>query len=382
MARTVVRLVAIGAAAALLAACGGDGERSRDGGTAGESSAGTDGVPLAVEIDPGFLDGVEQAWELPGMMFAISADGSFVAAQSSSGVSVYEVAATLGEPIWTGECGVFGFAGASLACDSTIVDPQTGESIDLPVEVASPVANGEGILVVNTVEGDAVGLDASGAEVWRLAGVEAIPNGAPGSRTLTTIPEGAAFSEYQLTDITTGESLGAFATTRAVSDGYGTLVGNELKGYTWDGQEVASMQASVMAPVIVTGPLGGSAPVTLADLEACYRDAPAPRSETFRNHGCFASGDGYRWVEFAEDAWTLDGVSYPPAYSVFPFVDEDHVAALELVEGEGVPRFAVYEIGTPEPLWTSDSSSFFPALGGAGLLGGGPGGMALYTPAG
>lgn len=328
--RRAARAVAAGAAVGALAGCGG---------AASPVEPADPRAPSEALLGP-----LEEVWSVPGYAHVNDA-GTKIVVTSDEGTQLFPLARDPGEPEWEGDCNLAMFVGDSIVCGGSIIDPETGESTEFP-SPGNAVYSSGGVVVVVTWEGNLVAYDADMNELWKVEGKDFAYAVEPGH--LAVIDVGGSFSDVEVLDAHTGESIGtkviplADGTARKSEDGTFT-------GVDAEGEELWQIPttASTPDPLAMVGVQS-----TLDDVRACLEDVElvgelAPGEQSF----CVATPDGPLLALENTDRATVnvDGQQFENGWLARAFVDSAHLLIQSPPAAGG--GMSLYERGVQDPVW-------------------------------
>ncbi|HZK04709.1 MAG TPA: hypothetical protein VFC82_02550 [Actinomycetaceae bacterium] len=384
--RTAAAVVA--AAAFALAGCGGTADSESD------SGGGRDAVDMSA-----FSEGIAEQWRVPGDLRAITEDGTaFLNFDSETGsAAVYRIESEQGDPLWEGTCASATILGKRVVCDVEIIDVESGEVTPLPEGSVAVVGNDEAgeHLAVSTDEGGIVGYDAELNELWRTAGMVALPDPASAGRVLLAMsaesPE--ALDGLVALDLQTGEVLGEVGSTANVAelaDGYAVSsgAGGIVSGYSWDGEEQWSM--SVEDTTAWAVPLAGEQ-IALADMDPDNDELTADVVSPEPRDGLMRIGDEVAGFQMPIGGTQQGGETFTVGETVFngnPFLFQGTVDGrvlawfMDPTESAMRPSTALFTLDAADPVWEVAASLAPQAYADGLLLGSADGETVVYAPAG
>lgn len=295
-------------------------------------------TPAAV---PTFLDGIEEAWRVPGSTYQVSDDGARILVTRNGHVAIYEATTDESAPIWEAACTSAGFFGERVMCGDIVVDVDTSTVTELPEQGLTYVGATAEYLITQSEAGTTITYDSTLAEVWRRDDITSL--GAVGDTNLVMRPDGTLGSVV----LGTGQDLGGSPHAFELADGYVIESGDTgLAGYSREGAEVFRVD--------VTPYRGAAIPLyeetlTLADAEACARMAPSAAPGTLFSDCLVHSGVAVPSDVF-EDRVVVEGVEYPATSGDLRLFSDPNY--LLLFDSGGAPSTSLYARGTPQPLWS------------------------------
>nr|NLD40036.1 hypothetical protein [Actinomycetales bacterium] len=318
---------------------------------------------LAYQLD--YLDGIEEQWTVPGSVVGLSPDGRAMLvrdAPNSFAYSLYPIGPEAGEAVWTGLCapnpsGITNpltFLGERILCGSEVVDPQTGESEDFPVDGFVMVGAADGVLVVAPHgESRLVAYDESLSEVWSAEGLEFTLSGFTPGAVVVAQPEDDPGAPGRVLLTATGEQIAEGYAAIPMEDGVlvaRDAAGTEWAGYTYEGEELWSYPFE-----------GNSCAVAQFGAEHvigdCSPEAHERWDEAFDGTQTFVMwlADTEVAVALGEGGFAVAGTTYDfEPYGVRGFGNLEHFVAFERSEA-GEMSTSLLRVGESAPVWVVDS---------------------------